>query len=649
MTKLSRRQALAGGGIGVLVGAGGPAQAAAALGSSFDACAAGLTTITLDAQSVVGTLPKFWRCTGFTPAELLLLPEMRQTLAYLGAIPNRGIEFVRAHYLLDLVVRRAGAAPRSYDWAVLEEALDTLVERGLRPFFELMGNPSNGFHDFGDMDQVFGWRDLVAELTSRCIGRYGRDEVRAWWFETWNEPDLPFWRWGDRGYLNYVDACRAGLDAVDPMLRLGGPGTALTLSPTFRRFLAHCDGGLNAVTGERGVRLDFISVHEKGSREHEEDLTPRTLGIMERERRAVDYIRARHPRMAGLPFINNECDPEIGWLVPHTYRALPYYAAMIAKVIDQHQRLLVDGAGVDCAILSNDNGFIGRFGHRTHLAYFGRREIRKAQAEHRTDVAAVQAARAELMPFELVKKPALVVMEMLALLGGERCAASADVGLDPDVVGLGVLATRSGQDRMAVLLYNSLDRIWASGERRVSVVLRNLPAGEYGVAIVRLDDAHGCAFHLWDGWQRPDLPDAGQFAEMRAAAEPAVSITREAVAADRFALDLILLLPSVTLIVAERIGGQAPGRPTRLRADVQPGLTERENVLLTWTPGVHAGLQTFDVLSAPSAGGALERVNPSPLLSAAFLHARQPGAHRYVVEARGLHGSGRAQSDPIEA
>ena len=52
----------------------------------------------------------------------------------------------------------------------------------------------------------------------------------------------------------------------------------------FRRFLAHCDEGLNALTGERGVRLDFISVHEKGSREHEEDLTPRTLGIIERER-----------------------------------------------------------------------------------------------------------------------------------------------------------------------------------------------------------------------------------------------------------------------------------------------------------------------------------------------------------------------------
>ena len=645
MTRLSRRQALAGGGVTALA-----AAAAAAPEAPAQACRPELTTITVDAGRVLGPLPKFWRCTGFTPAELLLLPEMRQTLSFLGAVPNRGLEFVRIHYLLDLIVAKRTGATIAYDWGLLDEALDTLVDRGLRPFFELMGNPSNLFDDLSDMEQVRAWRDLVAELASRCIARYGRDEVRAWWFETWNEPDLPFWRWGEQGFLNCVDACRAGLDAVDPTLRFGGPGTAFTLSPMFRRFLAHCDEGLNALTGERGVRLDFISVHEKGSREHEEDLTPRTLGIIERERQAVDYIRERHPRFAGLPFINNECDPEIGWLVPHTYRALPYYAAMIAKMADQHRRLMVDGAGVDCAILSNDNGFIGRFGHRTHLAYFGGRRIVRAQAEHRTDLAGVEATRAAPMPFELVKKPALAVIEMLALLGPQRCATTSDAALDPDASGLGLFATRSAPDRMAVLLYNSLDRIWASGERRASLLLKGLSPGAYSVATLRLDDAHGCAFHLWDKWQAPDLPRSDQFSAMRAAAEVAVSVAQQQVVGpDGLALELTVLLPSVTLIVVEPAGGEAPGRPVRLRAEPQPGLSERENILLTWTAGAHVGMQTFDVLSARSPGASFERVNPSPLLSAAFLHAREPGACRYVIEAKNLDGSGRTRSDPIEA
>jgi L-iduronidase len=646
MKKLSRRQALAGGGTTVLVGAVAGSGVATTAAASPNPCEA-QSTITIHADRVVGALPKFWRCTGFTPAELLLLPEMRQTLSFLGAIPNRGLEFLRVHYLLDLIVGTRNGARVAYDWALLDEALDTMIERGLRPFFEIMGNPSGLFDDFENMDQVRAWRDLVAELASRCIGRYGRNEVRAWWFETWNEPDLGFWRWGEEGFLNYVDACRAGLDAVDPALRFGGPGTASTLSPMFRRFLAHCDEGLNVLTGVSGVRLDFISVHEKGSREHEEDLTPRTLGIIERERRGVDYIRARHPRFAGLPFINNECDPEIGWLVPHTYRALPYYAALMAKMIDQHQRLMVESAGVDCAILSNDNGFIGRFGHRTHLAYFGRREITKAQAEHRTDLAAVEAARAAPMPFELVKKPALAVTEMLALLGPERCTVEA--ALDPDVDGLGLLATRSGDNRMAILLYSSLDRIWASGERRASLLLRGLPIGDYTVATLRLDEANGCAFHLWDAWQAPDPPNADQFDLMRAGGEVSVAIVRQLVGPDGLTLDLTLLLPSVTLILVEAVGGKAPGRPIRLRAEAQPGLTERESMLLTWTPGAHAGVQTFDVLFARSPGAGFERVNSAPLLSAAFLHARQRGRGRYVIEAKALEGSRQARSDPIEA
>lgn len=640
---LSRRQALAGGGTTALMGGAAGSSAA----TSPKACATQPTTITVHVDRVVGALPKFWRCTGFTPAELLLSPEMRQTLSFLGAIPNRGLEFLRIHYLLDLIAGARSGAGIVYDWELLDEALDTLMERGLRPFFEIMGNPSGLFDDFDDMDQVRAWRDLVAELALRCISRYGRDEVRAWWFETWNEPDLSFWRWGQRGFLNYVDACRAGLDAVDPALRFGGPGTASTLSPMFRAFLTHCEEERNVLTGEHGVRLGFISVHEKGSREHEEDLTPRTLGIIERERRSVDHIRARHPGFAGLPFINDECDPEIGWLVPHTYRALPYYAALMAKMVDQHQRLMIERAGVDCAILSNDNGFIGRFGHRTHFANFGRREITKAQAEHRTDLAAVRAARSAKMPFELVKKPALAVLEMLALLGPERCAA--DAVLDPDVDGLGLLATRSGEDRMAILLYNSLDRIWVSGERRASLLLTGLRTGDYTAATLRLDDANGCAFHLWDAWQAPDPPSADQLSAMRAAGEVSVTVERQVVGSDGLALDLTLLLPSVTVIVVERARGEGPGRPTRLRAEPQPGLTERESMLLTWTPAAHAGVQTFDVLFARSPGSDFERVNAIPLLSAAFLHARERGAGRYVIEAKSLDGSRRASSDPIEA
>jgi L-iduronidase len=643
---LSRRQALAGSSATALLGAG-RSRAETVSDAASQTCPAH-SQITIHADQSVGQLPKFWRCTGFTPAELLLLPEMRQTLTFLGAVPNHGLEFVRVHYLLDLVVGTRSGARITYDWSLLDEALDTIIERRLRPFLEIMGNPSGLFDDFEDMDQVRGWRDLVEALVSRCIARYGVEEVRGWWFETWNEPDLPFWRCGEQGLLNYVDACRAAIDAVDGGLRFGGPGTAITLSPAFRAFLAHCDRGTNVLTGEAGVPLNFISVHEKGSREHEADLTPRTLGIIERERQAIEYIQVRHPRFSRLPFINNECDPEVGWLVPHTYRALPYYAALMAKIIDQHQRLLIDGARVNYGMMSNDNGFIGRFVHRTPFAYFGGRNITKGQAEHRTDIASVRARRSTNMPFELVKKPALAVTELLALLGPERCAIHA--ALDPDNDGLGVFATRSREDRIAILLYNSVDRICLSGQRRaLQVELTGLPAGGYRAATLRLDDANGCAFNLWDGWQAPEAPNAEQLAQLRRSGEASFAFESQLSGVSGLALDLTLLLPSVTLIAVERISGERPGAPTRVRAEPQAGLTERENMLLTWVPGAYTGVQTFNVLFAEGTAGSFDRVNPVPLISAAFLHARDAGRGRYVVEASGVGGTRPVRSDVIEA
>ena len=34
------------------------------------------------------------------------------------------------------------------------------------------------------------WRDLVDAFIRHVEQRYGRDEVRAWFFEVWNEPTL---------------------------------------------------------------------------------------------------------------------------------------------------------------------------------------------------------------------------------------------------------------------------------------------------------------------------------------------------------------------------------------------------------------------------------------------------------------------------
>lgn len=65
------------------------------------------------------------------------------------------------------------------------------------------------------------------------------------------------------GFLNYYDACSEGLRAVSPDLKLGGPADGCHRTEYSDALLAHVVNGTNYFTGERGVRIDFLSYHKK--------------------------------------------------------------------------------------------------------------------------------------------------------------------------------------------------------------------------------------------------------------------------------------------------------------------------------------------------------------------------------------------------
>ncbi|XP_030657167.1 alpha-L-iduronidase isoform X7 [Nomascus leucogenys] len=233
--------------------------------------------VQVDAARALWPLRRFWRSTGFCPPlphsqadQYLLSWDQQLNLAYVGAVPHRGIEQVRTHWLLELVTTR-GSTGRglSYNFTHLDGYLDLLRENQLLPGFELMGSASGHFTDFEDKQQVFEWKDLVSSLARRYIGRYGLAHVSKWNFETWNEPDHHDFdnvSMTLQGFLNYYDACSEGLRAASPALRLGGPGDSFHTpprSPLSWGLLRHCHDGTNFFTGEAGARLDYISLHRK--------------------------------------------------------------------------------------------------------------------------------------------------------------------------------------------------------------------------------------------------------------------------------------------------------------------------------------------------------------------------------------------------
>lgn len=607
------------------------------------------TSLRVDLTAPRHTAPHFWRSTGFSPAELLLEPEMRHTLAHVGGVPHRGVEYLRVHYMLDLVAAKSFG---DYDWTLLDEALDVIIAHRMRPFFELMGNPSNLFTDFREPAQVHHWHDLVVQLATRYRARYGAAEVAAWYFETWNEPDI-WWRLGEtEGFNNYYDACSEALRSVDPTLRFGGPGTARTMAPMFKSILAHCDTGTNFFTGETGVRLDFISVHEKGVYINMEDVTPNTLGICQRELTHVAYIRAHHPKFAALPFINNECDPQTGWWYHHTWHATPYFSALAVKVIDQHQRLLAEQHGVNYAMLSNDNGFMGRWGQRTHLAYFGTRQFHSAQRDHQTDLAALASRRADPTPFDMIKKPALSVMELLSQLGTERLAVTGTT-LTPDADGLGLIATAhpGTTDRAAFLIYNSVDRIWTSGESSLRLEVAGLSEGNYMIATFRIEEGKGDPFQIWEEQGVPAHPSPMALAEMRLAQEPHLTTEELHISpqngSHHAALPVLTLrvkLPGLALICIEKKHTAALPVPRAPRITLQKALGERTNALLFWDDVSAGAMMFYDVLWHPTETATPEQINPKPLLSTVFVHNVETASGFYSLRTRDIFGRVSATS-----
>ena len=576
--------------------------------------------ITVDCGARAERLRHFWASTGFTPAKLLLRNDMRQAMTYVGSLPNQGVRYVRAHYLLDLVsVDRLEGDKPWYDFTDLYEALDVLVSRGLKPIFELMGNPSGRFSDFADDGQLHIWKDLVCVLARRLITRYGQDEVETWYFETWNEPDCGHWwhQWprDEQAFCNYYDACGAGLWEAHEPLRLGGPATCRTLSSMFKAFLAHCDTGKNYFTGQQGGRLDFISVHEKGAPAAREDLQPDSAGICDRERRAFEYVREHHPRFAGLEFMNDECDPQVGWSDPHTWRAGPYYAAIAAKIVTQHCHHLIDEQACRYALLSNDNGFPGGWGLRTQLARFG------SEAQLADD------------RFELVKKPVLNVLALLGMLGERRLAAAAAGDESAD---LGAIASLHESGQVAVLVYHSSDVIGSAGSQNVSLALGQLPFDRAILAHYRIDEMHCNPYRLWVAMGAPDQPSRPQLARMRLQQEPRLLEAPRRVNCSDGRLDVQFDLPrpgvSLLLLTAKPTAG--PQAVTGLNAVRYRGLGDQGQVMLSWTALDSRAVASYKVLCATSRTGPYRLVVAEGLLSSAFLHSpAPPGRTYYKVQA----------------
>ncbi|PIK58674.1 putative alpha-L-iduronidase [Apostichopus japonicus] len=442
------------------------------LSSAFLNVSAKQWNFTIDVSNSTGAFSHFWKSTGLCPPaphqedfKFLLSDDETQNLALIGSVPRHGIEQVRIHWLLDMVtIINFHGNELTYNFTLLDHLIGNLWSNNLRPGFEIMGNPSNHYTDFENDTQVHQWKDLVQTLAERYIGIYGLDYVSKWNFETWNEPDhgdFDGLKFTVQGFMNYYDACSEGLKAADPSLKFGGPAGGCKdppKSPICWTLLQHCSNGTNYFTNETGVRIDYISFHHKGGGS--------SMTILNTEFETIDIIRQKYTLLAKVPIFNDEADPLVTWSRPEWWRADTTYAAVVAKIIIQHQHLLITPKpDYRYSLLSNDNGFLNYY-----PAFF----------EQRTLNARFQMNNTKPNSVQLIKKPVLVVMGLLSKLGDQLVHVE-DLK-KTYMTDIGILATTESTEAgwsAAILISNSADTTYTIDSDKVSLTVDGIPADEF--------------------------------------------------------------------------------------------------------------------------------------------------------------------------
>lgn len=185
-----------------------------------------------------------------------------------------GFSFIRGHGIFcdDIGIYNeyedAGGVVRpEYNFTYLDRIFDGYLSLGIKPFIELGFMPkkmASGektiFYWQGNVTPPADydkWTDLVKNLLTHLIERYGHNEVATWPVEVWNEPNLAgFWQNADMDeYKKLYSLTAHAVKEVSGKIRVGGPAICggENSIPWMKGFLDYCR--------ETKAPLDFFTRH----------------------------------------------------------------------------------------------------------------------------------------------------------------------------------------------------------------------------------------------------------------------------------------------------------------------------------------------------------------------------------------------------
>src|SRR5436305_3049332 len=152
------------------------------------------------------------------------------------AVDELGFRYIRFHAIFHDALGTVKQGPDgkvSYDWTGIDKLYDNLLAKRIKPFVELGFTPQalktsenkifwwNGNTSHPKPE---AWHALIDAFVRHLEQRYGKAQVRSWFFEVWNEPNLDgFWEKADQqAYFQLYENSARTIKAIDPQLRVGG-------------------------------------------------------------------------------------------------------------------------------------------------------------------------------------------------------------------------------------------------------------------------------------------------------------------------------------------------------------------------------------------------------------------------------------------
>jgi xylan 1,4-beta-xylosidase len=493
--------------------------------------------IRVQADRPVGEWKPIWRFFGADEPNYACLPDGRKLLGELGALETNEVYF-RTHNLLTsgdgtpaLKWGSTGAYTEDqqgnpvYNWTILDQIFDAYRNHGIRPYVEigfmpeaLSTKPEPYQHHWtskAKYNEIYTgwayppkdyakWSELVFHWTKHDVERYGSAEVRNWYWETWNEPNIGYWQ-GTPGEFfrlhdNAVDAVRRAL----PEAKVGGPDSAGGGTKFLNKFLEHCLHGTNCATGKIGTPLDFVSFHAKGSPTFTNGYVCMGIANQLRDINSAFGIIASFPELKSAPIIIGESDPDGCAACQNEqfgYRHRPVYASYTAECIAREFELAGKyGVNLEAALT-------WAFEFEDQPPFAGFRSLASGG----------------------IDLPILNVFRMFSQMGGQQLAVESDhsASLDsilkggvrtrPDVSALASLAS----NRLCVLVWHYHDDDTPGPAAGIKLTLDGLPARITSAQVrhFRIDTDHSDAFTVWQHMGSPMQPTPQQFAELEKAGQ----------------------------------------------------------------------------------------------------------------------------------